>query len=284
MISLSRLFSCCCLFLVLPGASMAQSSEFSISAGTGIAGLKYATAGGSSKLKIGYQATAGYTFFFHRNWGISTGIELGYYQTNAGLSPENVYKSNMVDSEGEGFELRAQARGYEEKQRLYTLNIPLLAHFQAPAGKGTQWYTKVGIKLSIPWKATFHAHADEIQASGYYPNMDLLITELPAHGFGKQANWKGEGNYSLNPSASLAAETGIRFRMAPGRYLYAGGYIDYGLNNVKKDEAEPSLFSYNLTSINNSKATGIFSLPNTTGNVRLVAYGIRLGFAFSAGR
>ena len=275
---------CCGLLLVFNSLVSAQSSEFSIAAGVGQGGLKYAVAEGTNKLKMGYQAGIGYTYFVNDRWGIGGGMELGYYQTHAELSGSNLFTSNMVDSEGEGFEYRQQIKGYREKQKLYALNIPLYVQYLVPSRKNIQWYAKGGIKIAIPLSASYKAHADEVQLSGYYPNVHLEVTDLPAHGFGKYSNFNGEGNYRLNPSALLMAETGAKLRLSNSRSMYAGVFIDYGLNNVKQREEASSLIGYHYATMKENKANGIFSLPNTVGNVRLINYGVRISYTFSGGR
>lgn len=210
-------------------------------------------------------------------------MELGFYHTHAELSGSTSFRDNMVDTEGEGFEYRQQISGYKEKQKLQTLSIPLIVQYQQSSKKNIQWYAKGGLKIAIPLSASYKTHADEVQASGYYPNMNLEITDLAAHGFGRYANWKDEGNYRVNPSALIVAETGAKFRLRPGRFLYAGVFIDYGLNNIKQSQGATSLIGYNYSTINDNKANGIFSLGNTTGKVRLLSYGIRVSYAFHAG-
>jgi len=264
--------------LVLINPASAQTPEFRISAGAGIGGMQYSINGGNSSLKMGYQLGAGYTYFLNERWGLGAGMELGFYQTNAELSDGKMITTNMVDSEGDGFEHRLQTKGYKEKQRLFTLNIPLTVQFQTPSHKSIQWYAKGGFKIAVPLRSSFKAHADEVQASGYYPDFNLEITDLPAHGFGKYSNWNGEGSYKLNLSASAIAETGAKFKLCPGHFIYAGVYLDYGLNNIKQDQGNPSLISYNYVKLSESKANGIFSLTDATGNVRLISYGLKIGY------
>jgi hypothetical protein len=280
----ARLIYCCLALMAFNSPASAQINEFNVSAAAGISGFKYSINGGKSRLQPGYQVTFGYTYFINDSWGIGTGLELGYYQTKAELTGDKVITTNMVDTEGEGFEHRLRVQGYQEKQKMVALSIPLLVQYQTAEQKSIQWYVKGGFKISIPLRASYKASADEVQASGYYPNVNLEITDLPVHGFGKKSNWGGTGNYLLNPSVSLTAEAGTRFKLRTGRILYAGLFVDYGLNNIKQDQGVSSLIGYNSTSQNESKADGIFSAANTTGNVRLVAYGIRFTYTLMAGK
>ncbi|MBO9681074.1 MAG: OmpA family protein [Flavisolibacter sp.] len=265
-----------CTLLLFGFSAGAQDSEFSLSAGGGLSGLKYDLPNGASKLKPGFQAGIGYTKFYNSRWGLTTGLGLGYYQSRATLTPNTVFSSHSVDSENNAFEFRVKTKGYEEKQNLYALQIPVMVQFQSPSKTSTQLYAQGGVKLGIPVSSSYQTKADEINASGYYPDVNAEITDLPAHGFGTQTNWSGKGDYDFKLSYSLAAETGARFRLSTGNYLYAGLFIDYGLNNLKKQEGDQTLLTYHPTAISQSQATGVFSLANTTGDVRLLAYGIKL--------
>lgn len=258
----------------------AQQNEFSLYAGGGLHGLQYDNTHGGVYIKPGFQAGVGYTRFLSSRWGIRTGLEIGYYHTRATLNAGTAFATNYVDSEGEGFEYRVKANGYQEEQKLYTVNIPLQLYFQTLAGGRQHFYAMAGGKLSIPLSQTYNTKADEISTAGYYPNLNLEITDLPVHGFGKQSGWSATGDNDWNLSFSLAAEAGLRFRVSSGSYLYTGAYLDYGLNNIKKNEGKATLLAYDPNGLTTSKPTGLFAIAGATGQVRMIAYGLKLGFTF----
>ncbi len=282
MIKISFSALSCCLFLLVSYLGSAQTHEVSFSAGGGLAGLNYDINNGTSKQKPGFQGGIGYTKFLNARWGIATGLELGYYQTKATLTPNTVFSSYSVDSENNAFEFRVKTKGYQEMQKLYALNIPLLLQYQTLADRKTKFYSQAGLKFSIPLKSPFHTQAEEISAAGYYPDVNAEINDLPAHGFGAQTNWNSKGDYDFNISYSLAAEAGAKFRLSARSYLYTGFFIDYGLNNIKKQEGQETLLTYHPTALNQSQATGVFSLANTTGDVHLMGYGIKLRIGFGS--
>lgn len=260
----------------------AQHNEFSLYAGGGQHGLQYDNTYGTVSIKPGFLAGVGYTRFLSSCWGIRTGLEAGYYHTRAKLNAGTAFTTNYVDSEGDGFEYRVKANGYQEDQKVYTVNIPLQLYFQTPAGTKQQFYALAGGKLGIPFSQTYSTRADEISTAGYYPNLHLEVTDLPVHGFGKQSGWTGSGDNDWKLSFSLTAEAGLRFRISPGSYLYTGAYIDYGLNNIKKSEGNAALLAYDPNGLTASKPTGLFAIEGATGDVRMVAYGLKLGFTFGS--
>ena len=270
--------------LLVSSGAVAQNHEISLSGATGLSGLHYTIQNGTTSLKPGFQAGIGYARFFNPRWGIGTGLELGYYQTKVKLDPNIVFSTYEMDSEGDAFEYRVKTKGYEEIQKLYTVNIPLLLQYQSLPKRKTQFYSLAGVQLSVPLSSHYRTSADEISASGYYPDLNVEFTDLSVHGFGTQSNWKKEGDYNFNLAYGLKAEAGAKIRLSSRSYLYAGAYIDYGLNNLKKEEGHATLLTYNPTALSQSQATGVFSLANTTGNARLLAYGIRLRLAFHSGK
>lgn len=267
--------------LLLAGTTvLAQKNEYSIYAGAGIQGLQYTNTLGDAAAKPGFQAGIGFTHFLSSRWGLRSGLELGYYHSRATLQPGTPFTSYEIDSEGQAFEFRVKAGDYIEVQKIYTVNIPLQLVYQTPAAGKQQFYAAGGVKLGLPLSQRYNTSASDITASGYYPNLNIELTDLPVHGFGKQSGWSSEGEYDLKPSFSLAAEAGIRFRLASGKHLYAGAYVDYGLNDTRKSEGAASLLAYNPNGLAQAKATGLFNLNNAVSNTRLIAYGIKVGFAF----
>ncbi|QEC40656.1 OmpA family protein [Pseudobacter ginsenosidimutans] len=277
-----NLFAAGCLMVMAVSAS-AQKQEFSIAAGGGLQGINYSMKHGDVSLKPGFQLGFGYMRSIGRRWGIRTGVELGLYQSKVSLDPGTQFTSYEIDSENSAFEYRVKANGYREEQKFWALKIPVMLQLHPEFNKNGL-YAQLGVQLGLPVSNSYSTSADQISATGYYPDYNLEITELPVHGFGTQNGWKGKGEYDFNLSWSAAAELGWRFRIAANNNLYAGFYVDYGLNNIKKSEGEGSLLNYQPEGLAQSKAAGVFSLKNETGNARLMAYGIKLRIGFGSGK
>lgn len=270
-----------CLLMISISAN-AQKQEFSIAVGGGLQGIQYKLKHGDASLKPGFQLGFGYMRNIHTRWGISTGLELGLYQSKASLSSNVLYTTNETDSENSAFEYRVKASGYREEQKVWALNIPLMLQFHPEFNKNGL-YAQLGMRMGISVSSRYSTSADQIVATGYYPDYNLEITELPVHGFGTQLGWKGEGEYDLKPSWSAAAEAGWRLRLSAGNHLYAGLFIDYGLNDIKT-EGNGALLGYQPTGLAKSQATGLFALKGEAGNARLMAYGIKLRIGFGSGK
>ena len=262
-------------------SAWAQHHQFGFSAAAGMGGLRYKVNGQESKLKPAIHFGLTYTLVCKAGWGLHTGLGPGFFRTNSPLAGNSSYTSNAVDSEGEGFEFRVHQKGYSEIQKLYTLDIPLMLQWQTPESSTPQFYVRSGVKLMLPVRSGFSASAGEISTTGYYPSYNVELANLPEFGFGSQSHWSGKGNTDLKPALALAAEAGAVFSICKSRLLYAGAYIDYGLNDMSKEGPSTSLLEYSTNGFASSKPNGLLSLREA-GPVRFISYGIRLQFAFSA--
>jgi outer membrane protein OmpA-like peptidoglycan-associated protein len=276
------LVAAACLMMISISAK-AQKQEFSIAVGGGLQGIQYNLQHGDASLKPGFQLGLGYMRSIHKRWGIRSGLELGLYRSKASLTQNVLNTTHEIDSENSAFEYRVKANGYHEEQKVWAVNIPLMLQFHPEFNKNGL-YAQAGLRLALSVSNKYSTSADQIIATGYYPDYNLEITELPVHGFGTQNGWKGEGEYDLKPSWSVAAEAGWRFKLSANNHLYAGLYIDYGLNDIKKTEGNGALLSYQPNGLAQSQAAGLFTLKEETGNARLMAYGIKLRMGFGSGR
>ncbi|MET0635342.1 MAG: outer membrane beta-barrel protein [Chitinophagaceae bacterium] len=272
-----------CSFGLMSVNSTAQTQkpEFSFTVAAGPSSLDYKLNNGKAEGKTGFHGGVGLSLPLNRLWSLVTGLEMGSYFTVASLNDGTMFRSNRVDDEGQGFEYRTQVNGHREKQSFYTVNVPVMIRFIAAASKPVQVYGLAGLKIGIPVKGTNKSGADQLITSGYYPELDAELTDVPSHGFGTETNWRGAGNIDFKLSYSAAAEAGIRFRMASGRSLYTGAFLDYGLNDVRRDEQEPALGGYNSTDGSHPQATSVLEMPGVTGKAKFLAFGlrIRLGLA-----
>lgn len=281
--SKNRILAVTGCLLMISISVKAQKQEFSIAVGGGLQGIQYKLKHGDASLKPGFLLGFGYMRNIHTRWGISTGLELGLYQTKASLSSNVLYTTHEIDSENSAFEYRVKASGYREEQKVWALNIPLMLQFHPELNKNGL-YAQLGMRMGISVSSKYSTSADQIVATGYYPDYNLEITDLPVHGFGTQQGWKGEGEYDLKPSWSAAAEAGWRFKLSGSNHLYAGLFFDYGLNDIKRSEGNGALLGYQPAGLSKSQATGLFELKEETGNARLMAYGIKLRIGFGSGK
>lgn len=261
-----------------------QAQEFNLKINGGPSGILYDSAIGNGKLKSGGGIGIGYTYFFSSHWGIATGIDVMYSQNSFELNNGNTITSYEVDDQTSAFEYRVTPSKYKEDQHFISAAIPLLLQYRTAVAPKTQLYFGFGGKILFPGKQTIKASASELQLSGYYPDLNLIVDDLPSHGFGKTSNWQDKTTVSLEPSFLLSAETGLIFKIKEKTQLYTGVYIDYGLSDLVKDTPDLNIAAYHPNGLNNIQSNGTIGNKKIVEESRYLSAGVQLKLGFSLAR
>ncbi|MGN6417379.1 MAG: OmpA family protein [Pseudobacter sp.] len=271
---MKRLFATGCLTAL---ALTASAQEFGIELNGGLQGLRYKYSGASPGIQSGGSLGVNYLFPFGSRWGILTGIGAGYYNTKTTLNNGATRSSYEVDDMGSAFQYNIKATGYKETNSFLSAAIPVMLQYQT-CGK-TQWYVNGGAKILIPFSVKTKASAQQLDLSGYYPDYNIEVKDMPQHGFGVLSNWSHEAKPELRPTTTLSAATGFSFPACNNLRLYTGVYFDYGLTDPRKEsDANASLVAYNAGNINQA---GVNGLMNKGDDARILAYGIQVRIGFS---
>lgn len=262
--------------LAITGTAISQ--ELSIEANGGLQGLHYSLPGGSAKPQAGGALGVGYMFPVQKHWNVLTGINGAYYATKATLNGTLPYSSFQVDDAGSAFQYNIKTTNYQEKQTFFAATVPLMLQYHT-TGEKTQWYINGGAKFILPFSGKAKATASEVTTSGYYPDMNVELKELPAHGFGTIQNWNSTHNLDLKPGAMASLATGVSFPLSSCMRLYTGVYADYGLTNVYKKDASGSMLPYSATGVNNIAPGTVLNMEGT-GAAKPIAFGIQVKLGF----
>ena len=257
--------------------------EFSIWTSFGASTLHYRPTIGNRETGLGGAFGLGYTYFFHPNWGIRTGLEVAVYNTTFHMRRlQDMYTRYSFDDLTPGWtgsdrliDYHTEVSDYTERQRLYNLNIPLLLQFQTPLPGGNhQFFASAGVRLGIPINSTFRVsnatlytwHFDHGLNQEFRPDPidygtvffeDLgLFYNLPF------STRRLENRVRVSGMAS--AEAGVKFHLNPRHSLYVGAFLDYGFNNIRRHSGN-HFFEFdpeNAEMISNS----ILSSQYTSGN------------------
>jgi outer membrane protein OmpA-like peptidoglycan-associated protein len=222
---------------------------------------------GSRSLRLGGNALIGYSYFFHKNWGIGTGLGVAHFRTigkyKGGFSDDEFLSlghqvdDDMTPGQPKDYELRVRLANWEERQTATYLEIPLLLQFQHKFGMKQKFglYFNIGAKFQIPLGAKYEVLDGDydgdprLNVSGFYgapANMDLGSPSNPDiisyHGFGSihNPNEQLDWNDKMKTKFSIAgtAEFGFLFAVARRVDLSLGAFIDYGFMNVKKGDSK----------------------------------------------
>ncbi|MBN8850735.1 MAG: OmpA family protein [Sphingobacteriales bacterium] len=263
-------------------STQVNAQEFGIELNGGLQGMQYSLKNGQTKLLPAGSLGLNYTFRLSSQLGLLTGVTAGLYRTQITLPDGQLFTYNAVDDMGSAFEYRLKFTGYKETQHFLAAGIPLLLQYHT-GGDGMQWYIEGGAKLLIPFNASTQISARQVDLTGYYPDFNVELSDLPQHGFGTLDNWKTTGTLKLRPAAALHAGTGIIFKLSPGMSLYTGLFIDYGLNNLKDNSDTSRFVTYNSNGTNGPQASSVLNTKNTDRST-LLSYGLQIRLGLGHGR
>jgi hypothetical protein len=245
------------LFL-FPFCGQAQQHVISIYGGGGLTNFQHRIA--QQQLSFGGHLGVNYHYFFSPNIGIETGFEFAKY--NAKLKADNLNSAHpAVDIQnGDPFEFRSVVNSYEEKLSANFIQLPIKLRYQF--GKEQRYFVAGGFKVGIPLSAQYNSKAASFNNSGYYFKEEYEYTTQEFLGFGTFDGKASSGKQDFQTAVLASLEAGMRWTLNNNLSLYAGLYVDYGLNNVAKNASE-SLVLYNadkpaeftLNSIANSHKT-----------------------------
>lgn len=255
-----------------------DAQGLSIEVDGGLQGAQYRLVNGTTSLLPGGSLGLLYNFPVKGRWSLLTGITGGVYRTEARLPDGAFFADYQVDDEGSAFQYNMKTTGYKETQRFFAAGIPLLLQYHT-AGAGTQWYIDGGGKILFPSSVSSKISANQLSVSGYYPDYNIVVSNLPQHGFGTLTNWKTSTSAELKPAAALSAATGLSFRLSRGKRVYAGVYVEYGLTELKGKGDSMPLVTYNPSGVNGLNASGVLNMQNA-GRMTSLSFGlqVRLGF------
>ena len=259
-----------------------NAQEFGVELSGGLQGMYYPLKNGQTKLLPAGSLGLNYTFRLSSQLGVLTGITGGLYRTQITLQDGQIITYDAVDDVGSAFQSRVKFTGYKEIQRFLAVSIPLLLQYQT-GGSGKQWYINGGAKLFIPFNASTQVSAKQVSLTGYYPDFNVEVSDLPQHGFGTLNNWRSTCTLTLKPAAALSAGTGMIFSLSPGRSLYAGVFVDYGLTNLKSKSDTPQLVTYSSNATNGAQANSVLNTDNA-GRATLLSFGLQIRLSFGHSR
>jgi OmpA-OmpF porin, OOP family len=268
-----------CLFAIAIGS---RAQDLGIELNGGLQGTQYTLQNGKTMLLPGGSLGLSYSFRLGRRWNLLTGVTGGIYRTQATLKDGEGFTYNQVDDEGSAFEYNVKTTGYKETQQFIAASIPLLLQYHT-AGARTQWYFSAGGRALFPLNASIQLSAKQLSLSGYYPDYNLEVSNLPQHGFGTINNWTASQTVALTPTAALSAATGFSFRLSRGTRLYAGLYLDYGLSDLKGKGDSVPLVTYNSANVNDVQANSVLKMP-IAGQMTLLSFGLQIRISFGSAR
>jgi hypothetical protein len=223
--------------------------ELSVYGLGGLSSLNYKLSGEGTKSNgIGGGAGLGYTFNINESWGIVTGAEVGMYASKVAydnLSGE--YEYGIAGDENH-FIFHYSMNDYKEQQKAILLSVPVMAQFKIPVGGSAHFYLSGGFKLGLPVSAEATINPGRVTTSGEFSYEQVEYgKDAEEYGFVNNMPFaETKSKIDLGFSAALALETGVRFSLNDNIALYAGAFLDYGLNDIRSAK-DKHIIDYQIT-------------------------------------
>lgn len=241
--------------------------------GGGQHNFSYLLKDGTQSAQSGYTANIALSHFFTSSIGFQTGIGI---QTFSALSTLNLTESTpAIDSDGDSYIFKSNFKNWKENQQVLFIEIPLTGQFRYKFTDKLGLLLSAGAKISIPVNATYKTTEGEIVTSGFYPQYNIELTDLPQHGF-TTVTQNYAGKYSFNPAYTAIAELGGTYKLTEKIDLYAGAYFNYGLNNMLKPDTK-------MLYLVDGTYNGELGTYQTT-SVKPFSIGVKLGLYLKLGK
>ena len=217
------------LILCISAQAQETANYLHFNLGGGQHNLSCSLNDGSQSALGGYTVNFAFSHYFTPVIGIQSGIGI---QSFGSVSTLNLTETTpTTDSDGDNYVFKSNFKNWQETQQVLFIEVPLTGQFRHKLSDKTGLLLNLGAKISIPVNATYKATGGEIVTSGYYPQYNIELTDLPQHGF-TTITQNYSGKYSFNAAFMAIAELGATYKLTDKISLYTGTYFNYGLTNV----------------------------------------------------
>jgi hypothetical protein len=215
-------------------------------------------------------------YYLSKYFGFKTGIGYSSFKTN--ISLDSYQDKNMArDSENESYELRITASNISESQTINVLKIPIGLVINIPLGGVVNLFLEPGLNMVIPAGNNF-SNSGSFTYKGYYQEYNVVLENLPDHGFSTNKTIITEGDLELNQMwYDAAVYAGINVAIKPKYHLSGGFYYSTSISDVSGYESPAE---FHLTSTPGQ----VNSLMGGAEKVSTKALGFNLTFRYFINR
>lgn len=263
--------------------------EFSLGGSAGVMSLNHKLIEGEGSSSMSGGIGFGYTYFFKKNIGITTGLDFAFYNQDLKFGELSGNQQAFDIDLQKDFEFRYSLFNYKEEQSVFYLNIPIMLNFQYAETESVAFYAAGGFKIGLPINGKYKSAGGDLKTSGYFPHNGDVIDDIPFRGFGEFPVTSHDDKIKYGMSFSLAFETGAKWELPNNMFLYTGVFVDYGLNDIKEKQTEENLLvQYNSLNPEDHIYNGILSSTyqkdgqnkSIISKINTMGYGIKVRLAF----
>ena len=233
--------------------------EFLTWLGGGISTLGFNPTFGDKNFGLGGMFGLGYGLHFNPHWSLGIGAEIALY--NMKMEVDGLKDSYSIDDQdGHPIDYYAEIKHYVEKQRLYSINIPLWLQYQTPVGdNGHEFYAALGAKLGIPLSGKYKSDDAQFDTYGYYDRWNVTLYDQRDLGYGDNTGNILREDLKFNLVCLGMVETGVIWNVGnPRLNLYTGLFLDYGFNDIVKTR-NTKFLEYNYQNPENFKNNSVLT-------------------------
>ncbi|MCL2289248.1 MAG: outer membrane beta-barrel protein [Bacteroidetes bacterium] len=236
-----------------------------------------------SSAGYGGEIGGGFAGFFSPQVGIYIGAGFNMANIKSKVTGLKHVTNELIDPDHPyTYNLHTTLNGYSELQKMMFINIPVMFQFQTKHKQYWNWkqnknvgfYLMGGVKLFLLVSNKYDVSVASLYNAAYYPELDNWADTQTFKGFGLFDGNSTSGKLDFGLMATLALETGVKWRIDKNVFLYTGVYFDYGLNDPFKDSREPHSNFISQKHLEN------LTLLKFADKVNLMAVGIKVRFAF----
>lgn len=243
-----------------------------VNGGGGLHNLHYELKDGTQQAGLGCTFNLGYNYFITPHWGIGTGLGVQSFLSGSKLNYNTSFTATDVDNEAYLF--RTNYTDWEETQNAWMLDIPVGISYKTKLSQKWKLQTTLGGKISLPISAKYSTEAGSIQTTGFYPQYNAVVDEIPEIGFNTFTEFPSK-DITLNPVISAYLDLGGLYSLNKNLDLYIGAYANYALNNAI-DAQTSEVYQQTGGTYN-----GVF-VSNQTDKVTPISFGLKLGLTWHA--
>ena len=248
----------------------------------GSSGLRYTISQGNVSNSLGFGGRLGYSFFFHENVGIGTGVRISRYRTNLTINEYSIAFPGLYDGRDRPHYRIVTLSDWEVNKRKLFLEVPLLLQFQTKFGRYQTigMYANIGAKMKIPFNARHRVTDGSIENQGRYMQWgETIFFDLPHHGFGTDRDFRPSRDVRLRPGFAATAGLGVMIELSRAWDLMVGVYMDYGFTDIQRHRHGPIIY-LGQGDLNQYRSVLV---SNDIGTVRPFSAGLEVGLRYRLG-
>ena len=213
-----------------------KGSFYQVAIGGGVSSLQYDLNGGNTHLYPSLNLQFGYTYYFNKYVGITTGLQYTTYTTRAVMTDPLLWEG-LNDYMGDQYTHITRFNDWQERQAIHSLELPIALAIKYKPNK-VGLYATLGAKLGIAADQHYINTRGSVSHSAYYPLWNVTMQDLPNRYETEDYTGNSQSLSGLHRFNGIGyAEIGTLIELNPHTDLVIGAYADVYINNAARFKA-----------------------------------------------